>query len=117
MIMSFKSGYLVIEIWKIALILIVVFTEAKPSYYEKEHFISACFFLQVFGFFQAKVQVNAVSADIDWSSQQVILTNSVEADFIIRIGDIDNLGFGSDRPLPQMTPMMVVQKTDGLKCG
>lgn len=50
--------------------------------------------LLVVCFVQAKAQVNTVSADTDWSNQQVILTNSEEADFIIRIGDVDNLGFG-----------------------
>lgn len=43
---------------------------------------------------QAKAQVNTVSSDTDWLKQQVIVTNSEEADFIIRIGDVDNLGFG-----------------------
>lgn len=50
--------------------------------------------LLVVCFVQAKAQVNTISADTDWSNQQVILTNSEEADFIIRIGDVDNLGFG-----------------------
>lgn len=50
--------------------------------------------LLVVCFVQAKAQVNTVSADTDWSNQQVILTNSEEADFIIRIGDVDNLNFG-----------------------
>lgn len=39
-------------------------------------------------------QVKTVSADTDWSSQQAVLKNSMEADFIIRVGDVDNLGFG-----------------------
>jgi len=50
--------------------------------------------LLVVCFVQAKAQVNTISADTDWSNQQVILTNSEEADFIIRFGDVDNLGFG-----------------------
>jgi hypothetical protein len=44
--------------------------------------------------FQVKAQVNTVSADNKWDSQQVTLKNTLEADYIIRIGDVDNLGFG-----------------------
>ncbi len=32
--------------------------------------------------------------DGDWSGQNIVLTNTAEADFTIRTGDIDNLGFG-----------------------
>ncbi|MFN8355034.1 MAG: OmpA family protein [Spirosomataceae bacterium] len=32
--------------------------------------------------------------DGDWSKHQVVLKNTAEADVIIRVGDIDNLGFG-----------------------
>jgi outer membrane protein OmpA-like peptidoglycan-associated protein len=39
-------------------------------------------------------QVRTVSADSDWHLQQVVLRNCPDAEFIIRIGDIDNLGFG-----------------------
>ena len=39
-------------------------------------------------------QVNTVSADTEWANQQVVLQNTLEADYIIRIGDVDNLGFG-----------------------
>jgi OmpA-OmpF porin, OOP family len=39
-------------------------------------------------------QVKTVSADTDWQQQQAVLKNTIEADFIIRIGDVDNLGFG-----------------------
>ncbi|MGZ5255427.1 MAG: carboxypeptidase-like regulatory domain-containing protein, partial [Flavitalea sp.] len=39
-------------------------------------------------------QVKTVSADTDWKLQQVVLSNTQEAEFIIRIGDVDNLGFG-----------------------
>lgn len=39
-------------------------------------------------------QVKTVSADADWQQQKVVLKNTMEADFIIRIGDVDNLGFG-----------------------
>lgn len=43
---------------------------------------------------EMKAQVYTASADTKWSSQQVILKNTPEAEFIIRIGDVDNLGFG-----------------------
>lgn len=39
-------------------------------------------------------QVTTVSADKDWSKQQAVLKNTIEADYIIRAGDVDNLGFG-----------------------
>ena len=32
--------------------------------------------------------------DGDWSQQHVVLKNTAEADLVIRVGDIDNLGFG-----------------------
>jgi OmpA-OmpF porin, OOP family len=41
-----------------------------------------------------RAQVNTVSSDTEWNRQQVILKGTAEADFIIRIGDVDNLGFG-----------------------
>jgi len=41
-----------------------------------------------------QAQVKTVSADADWKNQQAVLKNTGEADFIIRIGDVDNLGFG-----------------------
>ncbi len=39
-------------------------------------------------------QVKTVSGDTDWQLQQAVLRNTQEAEFIIRIGDVDNLGFG-----------------------
>ncbi len=39
-------------------------------------------------------QVQTVSSDKDWSSQQAEIKNVYEAEFIIRTGDVDNLGFG-----------------------
>ncbi len=39
-------------------------------------------------------QVNTVSSDTDWSKQNSVLKNVPEAGFIIRTGDVDNLGFG-----------------------
>jgi len=44
--------------------------------------------------FQVKAQASTVSSDTDWASQQAILKSTMEADFIIRVGDVDNLGFG-----------------------
>jgi OmpA-OmpF porin, OOP family len=41
-----------------------------------------------------KSQVSTVSSDTRWASQQVTLKNTSEAAYIIRIGDVDNLGFG-----------------------
>lgn len=43
--------------------------------------------------YHLKAQIRTVSSDNDWSSQQVSLKNSTDAEFIIRLGDIDNLGF------------------------
>ena len=34
--------------------------------------------------------------DGDWNLQQLVLKNTAEADLMIRVGDIDNLGFGFD---------------------
>lgn len=42
----------------------------------------------------AQAQVKTVSSDTDWKSQLVVLTNTMEADYIIRLGDADNLNFG-----------------------
>jgi outer membrane protein OmpA-like peptidoglycan-associated protein len=39
-------------------------------------------------------QVKTVSSDTQWAEQSVVLTNTMEADYIIRLGDADNLNFG-----------------------
>ena len=39
-------------------------------------------------------QVKTISGDKDWSSNKVILKDAKEAEFILRIGDIDNFGSG-----------------------
>ena len=39
-------------------------------------------------------QVNRDEINGDWADQQVTLTNTPEADVMVRVGDIDNLGFG-----------------------
>lgn len=44
--------------------------------------------------YPAQAQVKTVSSDTDWASQQAVLTNTMEADYIIRLGDADNLNFG-----------------------
>lgn len=41
-----------------------------------------------------KAQVKSVSSDTVWPAQQAVIKNTMEADYIIRVGDIDNLGFG-----------------------
>jgi len=49
------------------------------------------------GLFVASVvpaQVNTKTEDKNWAAQSAELTNSLEAGYIIRVGDIDNLGFG-----------------------
>jgi OmpA-OmpF porin, OOP family len=46
------------------------------------------------GVISLSAQVKTVSADTAWELQQVVLRNTQEAEFIIRIGDVDNLGFG-----------------------
>lgn len=50
--------------------------------------------LGAFSFNSGKAQVKTVSSDTDWKKQLVELTNTMEADFIIRVGDADNLNFG-----------------------
>jgi PKD repeat protein len=42
----------------------------------------------------AQSQILSDSANGDWSAQHTILLNTPEADFMVRAGDIDNLGFG-----------------------
>ncbi len=44
--------------------------------------------------FSLKAQIKTVTEDRDWSKHFVELKNSLEAEYIIRIGDVDNLGFG-----------------------
>ena len=41
-----------------------------------------------------EAQVKTVSADVDWQQQQAVLRNTIEAEYIIRVGDVDNLNFG-----------------------
>ncbi len=41
-----------------------------------------------------KAQISSVSDDKSWELQTVTLKNTSEADYIIRIGDVDNLNFG-----------------------
>ncbi len=51
-------------------------------------------FLLIHASLNLHAQVKTVSADVDWKSQEAIVKNSQEAEFIIRVGDADNLGFG-----------------------
>lgn len=39
-------------------------------------------------------QARTVTADVEWKAQSATLTATKEAGFIVRIGDVDNLGFG-----------------------
>jgi len=41
-----------------------------------------------------RAQVNSVTSDKDWAQRTVFIKNSIEAEYIVRIGDVDNLGFG-----------------------
>lgn len=55
---------------------------------------SVCFLVvSILSLNTVEAQVKTVSADVEWSSQQVVLKNTIEADFIIRVGDVDNLNF------------------------
>lgn len=40
------------------------------------------------------VASQTVTSDNDWKAQGVSLRGTPEAEFIIRVGDVDNLGFG-----------------------
>jgi outer membrane protein OmpA-like peptidoglycan-associated protein len=42
----------------------------------------------------AKSQDKSITGDKKWSGQFEVVKNTIEADLIIRIGDVDNLGFG-----------------------
>jgi len=57
----------------------------------KRLLVIAQFLLSTTGLF---AQVKTVSADTGWTAQQAVLKNTMEAEFIIRVGDVDNLGFG-----------------------
>ena len=41
-----------------------------------------------------RLAAQSVTSDLDWKAQGANLRNTKEAEFIIRIGDVDNLGFG-----------------------
>lgn len=48
-----------------------------------------CLFISITSFAQ-----RTTANDGDWSKQLLVLKNTAEADLVIRVGDIDNLGFG-----------------------
>lgn len=50
--------------------------------------------LSIFCISTVQAQVKTKTEDKSWSTQSAELTNTLEADYIIRVGDIDNLGFG-----------------------
>lgn len=58
--------------------------------------------------FRSEAQINTISSDVDWEKQQVVLKNTEEADFIIRLGDVDNLGFGWPEQFDPFCGMMSV---------
>lgn len=58
--------------------------------------VSALFAILSFLFISLNAQRNTPN-DGDWGKQYLVLRNTAEADLMIRVGDIDNLGFGFDR--------------------
>jgi len=58
--------------------------------------MKALFPITVFAllFIPAAAQQKTVTSDTAWTSRNAVLKNTLEADLIIRIGDVDNLGFG-----------------------
>ncbi|MBI3259748.1 MAG: OmpA family protein [Ignavibacteriae bacterium] len=56
------------------------------------NFIYGCLFICLFALSSGFAQITP--NDGDWKSNSVTLKNTSEADVMIRIGDIDNLGFG-----------------------
>lgn len=61
---------------------------------KKRFILFACFFLFTAIISEVYAQVSTISEDKEWKKQQVFLKNTTEAAYIIRVGDIDNLGFG-----------------------
>lgn len=60
------------------------------------------FFVALFFCFISKAQ-RTTENDGDWSLQFVVLKNTAEADLMIRVGDIDNLGFGFEEDFNPFT--------------
>ena len=56
-----------------------------------KYFILLVFLVSLIG---VDEQVKTASADTDWKRQQAVLKNTMEADVIIRMGDIGNPCFG-----------------------
>lgn len=46
------------------------------------------------GVFELAVSTDSITPDDDWSAKWIALTNTSQAAFTARVGDIDNLGFG-----------------------
>ena len=71
----------------------------KKSYFRfinsNLRFMKKIFFFPVFlfTFFNTSAQ-RTTETDGDWSLHYLVLKNTAEADLMIRVGDIDNLGFG-----------------------
>jgi outer membrane protein OmpA-like peptidoglycan-associated protein len=58
-----------------------------------KHLALTSIFFYVF-IVQVLAQIKTVSSDTEWAKQNVFLSNGYEAEFIVRVGDVDNLGFG-----------------------
>lgn len=56
-------------------------------------FFSLLYFLLGSGWLMAQ---QTISSDKDWKRQEAFLKNAYEAEYVIRVGDVDNLGFGWD---------------------
>ena len=56
----------------------------------KKNLLTLSFLFPVLTFSQQK----SITTDKDWSAKNATIFNTVEADLIIRLGDVDNLGFG-----------------------
>jgi hypothetical protein len=69
---------------------IVLFPPETESHVTRRRALVALPFLATF----ATVVSQTVSSDKDWKAQAVSLKGTPEAEFIIRVGDVDNLGFG-----------------------
>lgn len=52
------------------------------------------FFISIILFPIISFSQQTVTSDKDWSKRATTIIKSMEADFIIRLGDVDNLGFG-----------------------
>lgn len=61
---------------------------------KKCYFVAANLLLLFFYNHPVVAQNKTISEDKEWSKQSAALKNTIEAEYIIRIGDVDNLNFG-----------------------